>query len=133
MVIKSDEDSVEEPIYKKLKPTPVMVSHSSSSGRSASPRGRSTDVSLLPDPGGTGVSTPSAPELPFVFQHAIKGLQQEVTVDLDEAAAREKLGFDFRPLLAQFNVLLSRAESGDSSTTRSFATREATLGEELVH
>jgi len=42
-----------------------------------------------------------------------------VTADADEAAARERLGF---------NVLLSRAESGDSSIARSFAARE-----ELVH
>jgi len=54
-------------------------------------------------------------------------------VDLDGAAAKEKLGFDFGALLAQFNILLSRDEFGGSSTTRSFATREATLREELVH
>jgi len=133
VVIESDEDSAEGPIYKKPKPTPVMASHYSSFGRSASPCGRSTGVSLLPSLGGTGVSTSSAPELPLVLQHAIKGFQQEVIVDLDEAAAREKLGFDFGALLAQFNVLLSRAESGDSSTAHSFVAREATLREELVH
>ena len=127
MVIESDEDSAEGPIYKKPKATPVVVSSSSSSGRFVSPRGRTTDASLLLDLGGTGASTPSASELPFALKHAIKGFQQEVTVDLDDAVAREKLGFDFRELLAQFNVLLSRAESGDSSTARSFAAREATL------
>jgi len=133
VVIESDEDFAEGPIYQKPKPTPVMVSHSSSSGRSASPRGRSTGVSLLPGLGRTGVSSPFAPELPLVLQHAIKGFHQEVTVDLDGVAAREKLGFDFGALLSQFNVLLSRAESGDSSTSRSFVAREATLREELVH
>jgi len=100
VVIESDEDSAEGPIYKKPKPTPVMVSHSSSFGRSASPRGHSTGVSLLPGLGGIGVFTPSASELPLILQHAIKGFQQGVTMDLDEAAAREKLGFDFGALLA---------------------------------
>jgi len=133
MVIESDEDSAEGPIYKKPKPTPVMVSHSSSFDRSASPSGRSTYVSLLPNLGRTDASTPSAPELPLVLQHAIKGFQQEVTVDLDEAAAREKLGFHFGALLTHFNVLLSRVESGDSSIACSFVAREATLREELVH
>jgi len=133
VVIESDEDSAEGPIYKKPNPTLVMVSHSSSSGRSASPHGRSTGVSLLPGLSRTGFSSPSAPKLPLVLQQAIKGFQEEVIVDLDGAAAREKLGFDFEALLAQFNVLFSRAESGDSSTARSFAAREATLREELVH
>jgi len=68
VVIKSDEDSAEGSIYKKPKPTPVTVSHSSSSGRSALPRGRSTGVSLLPGLGGTGVSTPSAPCPPTCHQ-----------------------------------------------------------------
>jgi len=54
-------------------------------------------------------------------------------VDLDEAAAKERLGFDFGALLAQFHASLSRAESGDSSLARSFAAREATLREEMVH
>jgi len=50
-------------------------------------------------------------------------------VDLDGVVTREKLGFDFEALLAQFNVLLFRAESGDSSTSRLFSAREATLRE----
>jgi len=133
VVIESDEDSSEGPICKKPKPTPVMVSHSSSSDRSVSPRGRTTDVSLLPDLGGTGASTPPVPELPLVLQHAIKGFQQRVPADLDEATARERLGFNFGALLAEFIVLLSRAESRDSSLARSFAAREATLREEVVH
>jgi len=133
VVIELDEDSAEGPVYKKPKPTLVMVSHSSSSGHFASPRGHLTGVSLLPGLSGTGASTSSAPELPLVLQHVIKGFQQGVTVDLDEVAAREKLGFDFRALLAQFNVLLSRAESRDSSKARLFGAREATLREELVH
>jgi len=119
VVIESDEDPTEGPTFKKPKPTPMTVSHSSSSGRSASPHGCSM----------TGAPTLSAPKLPFVLQHVIKGFQQEAIVDLDGAAAREKLGFDFGGLLAQFNVLLSKAESGDSSTARSFAARKATLRE----
>jgi len=90
-------------------------------------------LSLLPDLGGTGASTPPIPELLLVLQHAIKGFQQGVTADLDEVATRERLGFNFRELLAQLNALLSRAESGDSSIARLFAAREATLREELVH
>jgi len=100
VVIESDEDSAEGPIYKKPKPTSVMVSHSSSSGSSASPRGHTTGVSLLLDLGGTGASAPSVPELPLVLQHAIKGFKQGVTVDLDEAVARERLSSDFGALLA---------------------------------
>ena len=56
-----------------------------------------------------------------------------MTADLDEAAARERLGFNFGALLAQFHASLSRAESGDPSLARSFAAREATLREELVN
>jgi len=52
---------------------------------------------------------------------------------LDEAAARERLGFNFGALLAQFHALLSRAESENSSLARSFAARKATLRKELVH
>jgi len=77
-----------------------MVSHSSSSGRSVSPRGRTTGVSLLLDLGGTGASSPPVPELPLALQHAIKGFQQGVTTDPDEATARERLGFNFGALLA---------------------------------
>jgi len=88
---------------------------------------------LLLHLGGAGASTPPTPELPLVLQHVVKGFQQGVTADLNEAAARERLGFNFGALLAQFHVLPSRAESGDSSLARSFAAREATLREELVH
>jgi len=133
VVIESNEDSAEGSNYKKPKPTPVMVSHSSSSGRFVSPRCRTISVSLLPDLGGTGVSTPLVPELPLAFQHAIQGFQKGVTVDPDEVAARERLGFNFGALLAQFHALLSRAKSGDSLLARSFVAREATSREELVH
>jgi len=34
-----------------------------------------------------------------------------VTVDLDEAAARERLGFNFGALLAQSNALITRPEA----------------------
>jgi len=122
VVIESDEDSFEGPICKRPKPTLAMVLHSSSTG-----------VSLFPDLGGTGTSTPPVPKLPLVLQHAIKDFQQGVTVDLDEVVARERLGFNFGALLAQFNALLSRAESGDSSLAHSFAACEATLREEVVH
>ena len=133
MVIESDEDSSEGPTYKKPKLTLVMVSHSSSTGHSASPQNPTIALPLLPDLGGADTSSPSVPELPLVLQHVVKGFQQGVTADLDEAAAREKLGFNFGAFLPQFHALLSRAESGDSSLAHSFVAREATLREELVH
>jgi len=134
VVIESNEDSAKGSIYKKPKPTPVMVSPSSSSDHSVSPQGRTTSASLLPDLGEIGASPSSVPELPFVLQHAIKGFQQGVTVDLDEAAVRKRLGFNFGALLAQVHVSLSRAESGNSSSlARSLAACEGTLREELVH
>jgi len=65
-----------------------------------------------------------------------------VTVDLDEAVAREGLGFNFGVLLAQSNALLTSAEPGvmeaktkeeTSSLARLFATHEAALREGLAH
>ena len=73
-----------------------------------------TGVPLPPNLGGAGTSTPPIPKLPLVLQHAIEGFQEGVTADLDEAAARERLDFNFGALLAQFHALLSRAESGGS-------------------
>jgi len=76
VVIESDENSAEGPISKRPKPTPVMVSHSYSTGRSVSPLDHTTSVPLLPDLGGTSVSpTPPALELPLVLQHVLKGFQ----------------------------------------------------------
>jgi len=131
VVIESDEDSSEGPISKRPKPTPVMVSHPSSTGRSVSPLDHTTDVPPLPDLGG---GTPPVLELPLVLQHAIKGFQQGVTADLDEVAARDRLGFNFGALLAQSNALLSRVESRETfSLAHSVAAREAPLREELAH
>jgi len=132
VVIESDEDSLKGPTCKRPKPMPVMISRSSSTDRSVSPWSRATGVPLPPDLG-VGPSTPPIPELPLALQHFIKGFQQGVIVDLDEAAARERLDFNFGALLAQFHALLSKVESGGSSLARSFATREATLREEFVH
>jgi len=134
VVIESDEDSSEGPMSKSPGPTPVLFSHSSSTGRSVSPRGRTTGVPLLPDLGGTSASgTPPLLELPLVLQHALKGFQAGVTMDLDEAAAKERLGFNFGALLAQSDALLSRTESGETSTpARSLTAREAGLRAELA-
>jgi len=110
--IELDEDSAERPISKRLRPMTAMASHSSTTGRSASPRDQTTNVPLFPDLGGTSASvTPPALELPTVLQHAHKGFQLEVTVDSDEAAARERLGFNFWALLDQSNALITRPEA----------------------
>jgi len=99
--IESNENSTERPISKRLRLTPAVVSHSSSTGRSTLPRDRTTSVPLFPDLGGmSALVTPLALELPTVLQHALKGFQLGVTVDSDEAAARERLGFNFGALLA---------------------------------
>jgi len=111
--IESDENSAKGPTSKRLRPTPTMASYSSSTGRSVSPLDHTTNVTLFPNLGGTSASeTPSALELPLVLQHALKGFQLGVTADSDEAAARERLGFNFGALLAQSNTLLTRLESG---------------------
>jgi len=63
-------------------------------------------------------------------------------MDSDEAAARERLGFNFGALLAQSNALLTRPEprvieaktkEETSLLACSFAAREAALKQELAH
>jgi len=87
--------------------------------------------------------TPPALELPTVLQHALKGFQLEVTVDSDEVATRERLGFNFGVLLAQSNALITRPEARvalveaktKEETTllaRLFAARETALKQELA-
>jgi len=117
-----------------------MASHSSCISRSVSPLDHTTSVPLFPDLGGTSASgTPPVLELPVVLQHALKGFQLGVNVDLDEAAARERLTFNFGALLAQSNALLTRAKPGvieakteTSPQAHSFAACEAALREELA-
>jgi len=137
----SNENSAEGPISKRLRPMPTMASHSSSTGRSVSPLDHATSVPLFPDLSGTSASAiPPALELPLVLQHALKGFQLGVTVDSDEAAARERLGFNFGALLAQSNALLTRFEPRvieaktreETSPLASFAVREAALEQELA-
>ena len=61
-------------------------------------------------------------------------------MDLDEAAARERLGFNFGALLAQSNALLTRSElrvveaktKEETSLLASLVAREATLEQELA-
>jgi len=131
IVIESNENSAEGLISKRPKPTPAMTSHSSSTSRSVSPLNHTTNVPLFPDLGGTSASgTPPVLELPLVLQHALKGFQLEAIVDLDEAAARERLGFNFGALLAQSNALLTRAEPGVEAKTE--ASPLAALREELA-
>jgi len=99
---------------------------------------------LFLDLGGTSASvTPSALKLPTVLHHALKGFQLGVTVDSDEAAARERLGFNYGALLAQSNALITRPETRvalveaktKEETTllaRSFAARDTALKQELA-
>ena len=111
--IESDEDSTEGPISKMLRPT-TTASHSSTVDRSTTPRDRTSSAPSFPDlfDGGTSASvTPPALELPTVLQHALRGFQLEVTVDSDEAATRERLGFNFGALLAHSNALITRLEA----------------------
>ena len=75
VVIESDADSSEGPTCKRPKPTPVVVLHSSSIGRSVSPQGLATDLPLLPGLGATSASTFPVLELPLVLHHAVKGFQ----------------------------------------------------------
>jgi len=125
--IEFDEDSAEGQVSKKLRLTTVTASHSSTVGRPTSSKGQtpsvpsSSDLFALAD-GGTSIPVaPSASELPVVLQHALKGFYLETTVDLDETAARERLGVNFGALLAQSNALITKLE------VRSFATREVAL------
>jgi len=71
--IELDENSVEGPLSKRLRPTPAMASHSSSIGRSASPLDRTTSVPMFPDLGGTSASmTPPALELTLSYSMPLK-------------------------------------------------------------
>jgi len=71
--IELDENSIEGPISKRLRPTPAMASHSSSTGRSASPLDQTTSVPMFPDLGGTSASvTPPALELTFSYCMPLK-------------------------------------------------------------
>ena len=94
----------------------ATTSHSSTAGYPASLRGQPPSTSSPPgllalEGGGENApATPSAPELPVVVQHALKGFQTGVTKDSDEATARERLGLNFGALLAQSNALISRTE-----------------------
>ena len=137
--IKSDENSAEGPISKRLRPTPTMAFHSSSTDCSVSSLDHTANVPLFPDLGGTSAYvTPLALELPLVLQHALKGFQLGVTVDSNEAAARERPGFNFGALLSQSNALLTRPEprvalveaktkEETSLLARSFASQETAL------
>ena len=149
MEIESDEDSAEGPVSKRLRPTKVTSSHSSTVGRPASSRGQTPSVPLssnlfaLAD-GGTSVPVaPSAPDLPVVLQHALKGFYPEMTVDSDETAVWERLGLNVGALLAQSNALITKPEARvalveakakeeTALLARSFATREAALKQELT-
>jgi len=76
--IESDEYSTEGLVFKRLRPT-TTTSHSSTAGCPASPREQtpsapsSPDLFALEDGGTSSSAAPSAPELPAVLQHALKG------------------------------------------------------------
>jgi len=147
--IESDEDSAEGSVSKRLRPTMVTTSHSSTVGRPASSRDQtpsapsSSYLFALVDGGASVPVAPSTPELPAVLQHALKGFHLEMTVDSDETVARERLGLNFGALLAQSNALITKPEArvalveakAKEETTllaRSFATCEVALKQELT-
>jgi len=92
--IKSDEDFAEGPISKRLRPTMMTTSHSSTTGRSTSPRVQtpsapsSPDLFALEDGGTSAPTTPSALELPAVLQHALKGFEARVADSLRSSSLR---------------------------------------------
>jgi len=147
--IESDEDSAEGPVFKKLRPTMTMISHSSTVGLPTSLQDQTPNVSLPPglltpeDGGESAPAAPSAPELLVVLQHALKGFQLGVTEDSDETATRERLGLNFDALLAQFNALITRTEArmalveakAKEETTllaRAFTSRETSQKQKLT-
>jgi len=114
--IESDKDSVELPVFKRRRLVMATTSHFSIASRPASLRGQPPSASSPPGllflEGGdeSALATPSAPELPSVLQHALKGFQTGVMGDSDEARTRERLGLNFGTLLAQSDALISRTE-----------------------
>jgi len=112
--IESDEDSAEGPVFKRRKATMAVTSHSSTTSHPASLRDQPPSASSPPDllevGGESTLATPSAPELPAVLQHSLKGFQKGVTEDSDEASTRERLGLNFGALLALSNALISRTK-----------------------
>jgi len=110
--IESDENSADGPVFKRRRPTTKTTSHSSTASLWGQPPNASSPSSLLVLEGGgeSAPATPSAPELPAVLQHALKGFQIGVTEDSDEATTRESLGLSFGALLAQSNAFTTRTE-----------------------
>ena len=115
VVIESDddEDTEEGVVFKRRRKLVVTPSHSSTYGRPSSfrehpPSALSPHGLLVFEGGGESAlaseHTPCPPELPAVLQHTLKGFQRGVTEDLDEDAARARLGLSFGELLAQSNA-----------------------------
>jgi len=114
--IESDEGSAEGPVFKRRRPMIATTSRSSTAGHPAPLRDQPPSASSAPgllalEGGGESApATPSAPELPSVLQHALKGFQTGLPEDSDEATARERLDLNFGALLAQSDALISRTE-----------------------
>ena len=95
MEIESDEDSAEGPVFKRLRPTTATTTHSSTAGCLASLRDQTPNTSSPPgllaleDGGESTPAAPSAPKLPVVLLHTLKGFQLGVMEDPDDTAARE--------------------------------------------
>jgi len=115
--IEYDEDSAEGPVFKRLRPMTATISHSSTVGRPTSLRDQTPNASSPPsllaleDGGENTPAAPFAPELPAGLQHALKGFHLGVTEDLNETAARKRLGLNFSTLLAQSNAVITRTEA----------------------
>jgi len=147
--IESDEDSAEGPISKRLRPTTVTTSHSSTVGHLASSRGQtpsapsSSDLFALADGGASVHVTPSVPELLAILQHALKDFYLDMTVYSSETALRKRLGLNFGALLVQSNALITKPEARvalveakakeeTALLARLFAIREAALKQKLT-
>jgi len=89
-----DEDSAEDPVFKRRRTTTVAVSHSSSEKNAESLRDHPPSASTPPnylalEEGAETTPEPTptpAPELPWVVQHVLRGYQQETLgSSVDEA------------------------------------------------
>ena len=113
-----DEDFVDGPAFKRRRTNTVATSHSSSNRRLASlrdnpPSASSPSCPLALEEGAETVPDPSpapAPELPWVIQHVLRGIQQEALGNLDNGALPENMALSLGGLLARASFSSHQAE-----------------------